>query len=60
MMDVLIYSVKANSKAGNVTVNVMTTQKGQNHKKFSARDLKNLYWGALSPGKRLLELCTCL
>ena len=52
MMDVLMYSAKPNSKAGNVRVNVITAQKGQNHKKFSARGLKNLYWGALSPGKK--------
>ena len=34
-MDVHIYSVKANSEAGNIRVYIMTTQKGQSYKLFS-------------------------
>ena len=34
-MDVHIYSVKANSGAGNIRVYIMTTQKGQSYKLFS-------------------------
>ena len=34
-MGVHIYSVKANSEAGNIRVYIMTTQKGQSYKLFS-------------------------
>ena len=43
-MEVHIYSVKANSQAGNIEVKYIITQKGQSQKKISQGSQKSHLW----------------
>ena len=60
-MDVSIYSVKANSQAGNIKVFLMTTQKGQG----PAGDLKvyafcqKIQQGSSDPGENASRVYIC-
>ena len=65
-MDICIYSVKANSQAGNIRAYTVTAQKGQRAARYSARHLKNLdiFPRKLTRGpqvqeRELLELQIC-
>ena len=50
-MDVRIYSVRANSQAGNIWVYVMTTQKGKSHKILNLGSQKRMHFaGKFSRG----------